>query len=61
MKSDFTMTFRGLSELTVNEQKDREFIKDHWALADLSRHRNWKQWLDRYHNRLILYVVKVFM
>jgi uncharacterized protein YdiU (UPF0061 family) len=52
-KADFTMTFRGLSELTLNEQNDPEFIKKHWALNDLSKHKNWKEWLEQYHKRLL--------
>ena len=52
-KADFTMTFRGLSELTLNEQNDPVFIKKHWALNDLSRHKNWKEWLEQYHKRLL--------
>ncbi|XP_028401144.1 uncharacterized protein LOC114524206 [Dendronephthya gigantea] len=54
-KADFTMTFRGLSERTLREQNDPEIIKEHWALSDLSKHRNWKEWLNHYHRRLLLH------
>jgi uncharacterized protein YdiU (UPF0061 family) len=55
-KADFTMTFRGLSELSITEPKDPVNIRKHWALNDLSMHDDWKDWLDHYHKRLLKYV-----
>ena len=52
-QADFTMTFRCLSELTLKEQNDPEIIEDCWALADLSRHKSWQEWLAHYHKRLL--------
>lgn len=57
VKADFTMTFRSLSELTINEQNDPDMINKHWALTDLSMHKRWKEWLKKYHKRLRQYVV----
>ena len=58
-RADFTMTFRGLSELTLAEQNDPDIIKKHWALSDLSTHRSWNEWLNRYHRRLLLQYVAI--
>ena len=60
-RADFTMTFRCLSELTLKEQNDQESSNHCWALADLSRHKRWKDWLAHYHLRLSQYVEHISM
>ncbi|KAM8882186.1 protein adenylyltransferase SelO-like isoform 1-T3 [Synchiropus picturatus] len=50
-KSDFTMTFRQLSEITVQQLHNRDFAES-WALQDLSSHPRFSDWLDLYLRRL---------
>ena len=59
-KADFTMTFRALSELSLSELNDSDVIRKHWALYDLSKDKNWKEWLDHYRKRLLEYVKIVY-
>lgn len=58
-KADFTMTFRGLSELTIDELRERTSPKYNWALKRLSKHVNWSDWVEHYYHRLQKYVYKV--
>ncbi|KAM9712928.1 protein adenylyltransferase SelO-like [Menidia menidia] len=45
--SDFTMTFRQLSEVTANQLRSRDF-SDIWAIADLSSHKLFSDWINTY-------------
>uniref|UniRef100_UPI0037E9B91C protein adenylyltransferase SelO-like n=1 Tax=Semicossyphus pulcher TaxID=241346 RepID=UPI0037E9B91C len=50
-QSDFTMTFRQLSEASAQQLHDRNFTQM-WALADLSSHKLFSDWLSLYLLRL---------
>ncbi|KAM9826884.1 LOW QUALITY PROTEIN: protein adenylyltransferase SelO-like [Neosynchiropus ocellatus] len=50
-KSDFSMTFRQLSEITAQQLRDADFAES-WALQDLSSHSHFSDWLDLYLRRL---------
>ncbi|XP_061569173.1 protein adenylyltransferase SelO-like isoform X2 [Cololabis saira] len=49
--SDFTMTFRELSEVSANQLHNRNFTQM-WALEDLSSHKLFSDWLNMYMLRL---------
>ncbi|CAI5672718.1 unnamed protein product [Oreochromis niloticus] len=50
-ESDFTMTFRELSEVSANQLLNRNFTQM-WALDDLSHHKHFSDWLNKYLFRL---------
>ncbi|XP_073344544.1 protein adenylyltransferase SelO-like isoform X2 [Pagrus major] len=50
-QSDFTMTFRQLSEVSVEQLHNNNFTQT-WALEDLSSHKLFSDWLDMYLLRL---------
>ncbi|MED6279449.1 hypothetical protein CHARACLAT_000934 [Characodon lateralis] len=50
-RSDFTMTFRQLSEVSTNQLRSRNFTQM-WALEDLSSHKLFSDWLIVYLQRL---------
>ncbi|XP_047205229.1 protein adenylyltransferase SelO-like isoform X2 [Girardinichthys multiradiatus] len=50
-RSDFTMTFRQLSEVSTNQLRRRNFTQM-WALEDLSSHKLFSDWLIVYLQRL---------
>ncbi|XP_047424204.1 protein adenylyltransferase SelO-like [Mugil cephalus] len=50
-RSDFTMTFRQLSEASAEQLHNRDFTQM-WALADLSSHEQFSEWLNMYLHRL---------
>lgn len=50
-ESDFTMTFRELSEISAKQFLNRSFTQM-WALDDLSRHERFSDWLSNYLLRL---------
>lgn len=56
VKADYTTTFRGLSELSINELRERKSKMENWALRKLSEHVNWKDWVKRYYERIQQYV-----
>uniref|UniRef100_A0A3Q0QXK8 Selenoprotein O n=1 Tax=Amphilophus citrinellus TaxID=61819 RepID=A0A3Q0QXK8_AMPCI len=54
-ESDFTMTFRELSEISAKRFLNRNFTQvelEMWALDDLSRHERFSDWLSNYLLRL---------
>ncbi|XP_054479120.1 protein adenylyltransferase SelO-like isoform X2 [Anoplopoma fimbria] len=51
-QSDFTMTFRQLSEVSAQQLHSRSFTQM-WALEDLSSHKLFFDWLSMYQHRLI--------
>lgn len=51
-KSDFTMTFRDLSELSELHLSPNLIPKSKWALKDLSEHKDFAKWLKSYRERL---------
>ncbi|XP_042254887.1 protein adenylyltransferase SelO-like [Thunnus maccoyii] len=50
-QSDFTMTFRQLSEASAEQLHNRDFTQM-WALEDLSSHKQFSDWLNMYLLRL---------
>ncbi|CAJ1082663.1 protein adenylyltransferase SelO-1%2C mitochondrial-like [Xyrichtys novacula] len=50
-RSDFTMTFRELSELSDQQLQNQDFTQT-WALEDLSSHELFSDWLGLYLQRL---------
>ncbi|CAN9506451.1 unnamed protein product [Ophioblennius macclurei] len=50
-RSDFTMTFRQLSEVSAKQLRNRNFTQL-WALDDLSSHQYFSEWLHMYLLRL---------
>ncbi|CAK6968564.1 protein adenylyltransferase SelO-like isoform X1 [Scomber scombrus] len=50
-QSDFTMTFRQLSEASAEQLHNRDFTKM-WALEELSSHKHFSDWLNMYLLRL---------
>ncbi|KAM9332486.1 protein adenylyltransferase SelO-like isoform 2-T3 [Pholidichthys leucotaenia] len=50
-QSDFTMTFRQLSEVSAKHLLDKNFTQL-WALDDLSLHKHFSDWLNMYLSRL---------
>lgn len=50
-QSDFTMTFRQLSEASAKQLHNRDFTQM-WALEDLSLHKHFSDWLSMYLLRL---------
>ncbi|CAK8692674.1 protein nucleotidyltransferase YdiU-like [Clavelina lepadiformis] len=51
-KADFTMTFRQLSHLRLQNMKDAIVPKHFWALQDLRMHKYFRPWLSAYYERL---------
>ncbi|KAK3707431.1 hypothetical protein QZH41_011901 [Actinostola sp. cb2023] len=50
--ADFTMTFRQLGDLSRYDMKNGTLPEEAWALKKLAKHKNWFDWLQRYHERL---------
>lgn len=50
-RSDFTMTFRQLGEVTLSQLNDFTITKYYWALKTLSRHKWYKDWVSLYQRR----------
>ncbi|XP_074606319.1 protein adenylyltransferase SelO-like isoform X1 [Acropora palmata] len=53
-RADFTMSFRELSEVSIRDVISDRLPSESWALTKLKTHRNWKDWLERYTERLQL-------
>ena len=53
-RADFTMTFRELSEISIQAMIAKRLPFESWALENLSKHKNWRGWLARYSERLQL-------
>ncbi|KAM4605947.1 protein adenylyltransferase SelO-like [Polymixia lowei] len=51
-RSDFTMTFRQLSEASAQQLQEGVFTQEMWALRGLSSHKLFSDWLSRYLLRL---------
>ncbi|OWR55093.1 hypothetical protein KGM_207108 [Danaus plexippus plexippus] len=49
--SDFTGSFRQISEISLNQLLDKETLESKWALARLSKSKNWDKWIQRYKDR----------
>ncbi|XP_025904571.1 uncharacterized protein LOC112955464, partial [Nothoprocta perdicaria] len=47
-KSDFTMTFRELSEITEDQLKELHIPEEFWALQDLAKHELFPEWVAMY-------------
>ena len=52
--ADFTMTFRELSEIPLHDVISDRLPSESWALQKLQSHPNWKNWLERYAERIHL-------
>lgn len=52
-KSDFTMTFRELSELPIQKFFSNSTPKSMWALKILSQHKYFEKWIESYRLRLL--------
>ncbi|XP_023938029.1 protein adenylyltransferase SelO [Bicyclus anynana] len=50
--SDFTCTFRQLAEVDIEELQNPDALESKWALAKVSKARNWLKWLQKYTDRL---------
>lgn len=53
-RADFTMTFRELSEISMQDIIANRLPVESWALKKLSKHKNWRGWLARYSERFQL-------
>lgn len=53
-RADFTMTFRELSEISIQDMIANRLPFESWALENLSKHKAWRGWLARYSERLQL-------
>ncbi|XP_053552446.1 protein adenylyltransferase SelO-like, partial [Bombina bombina] len=51
-KSDFTMTFRQLGEVTQDQLQNLTIPQEYWALRDVSLHKNFPEWVKMYLQRL---------
>ncbi|KAK1172050.1 protein adenylyltransferase SelO-like isoform X1 [Acipenser oxyrinchus oxyrinchus] len=51
-QADFTMTFRLLSEISVQQLQDQSIPQEFWALQDLSSHKLFSDWVPMYLLRL---------
>ncbi|XP_041421781.1 protein adenylyltransferase SelO isoform X5 [Xenopus laevis] len=51
-KADFTMSFRQLSEISLDELQSLTIPQEYWALQDISRQNNFPAWVDAYILRL---------
>lgn len=51
-RSDFTMTFRHLSESSVDYLLKEMIVEERWSLVKLKKHRKFKDWVRRYDSRL---------
>lgn len=52
-KADFTMTFRQLGDVPINELETNVINPSHWALLDLQIHPKFIQWMATYHKILV--------
>ncbi|XP_053322908.1 protein adenylyltransferase SelO-like [Spea bombifrons] len=51
-KTDFTMAFRQLGEITEEELQSLLIPQEHWALHAISHHRDFPEWVNTYLQRL---------
>lgn len=51
--SDFTMTFRQLAFITIDEMSDSKVLEKHWALVILSKHERFKEFVSLYKQYMI--------
>lgn len=54
-KADFTMTFRQLGDVPINDLDTKAINTSHWALLDLQKHPKFVQWKTAYHKVLVDY------
>ncbi|XP_077158836.1 protein nucleotidyltransferase YdiU-like isoform X6 [Paroedura picta] len=52
VKADFTMTFRQLSEISLDLLKDFSISQEFWALQDIAKHKLFPSWVAMYLLRL---------
>lgn len=52
-KSDFTMTFRNLGSLSMNDLKTRTISESLWSLQQLKKHEMFNDWIESYYKRLL--------
>ncbi|XP_060104171.1 protein adenylyltransferase SelO-like [Heteronotia binoei] len=52
VKADFTMTFRQLSEISLDHLKDFSISQEFWALQDIAKHELFSSWVAMYLLRL---------
>lgn len=50
-QADFTMTFRELSEISLDDLLNDHFPEEFWALPHISAHEDWHHWVEVYVNR----------
>lgn len=50
--ADFTMSFRHLSEITLDQLSSLNIPQEYWALQELSKHRDFPAWISEYLQRL---------
>ncbi|CAI9563073.1 unnamed protein product [Staurois parvus] len=50
--ADFTMSFRHLSEITLDQLSSLNIPQEYWALQELSKHSNFPAWISAYLQRL---------
>ena len=53
-KSDFTMTFRQLGELSIDQLIDYSVLQYYWALKTMFKHKWYKDWVSLYQKRFSL-------
>ncbi|XP_077977550.1 protein nucleotidyltransferase YdiU-like [Glandiceps talaboti] len=51
--ADFTMTFRQVGELTLQQLQNNDIPNRLWSLSGLQEHPQWSEWLDIYCKRII--------
>lgn len=51
-RSDFTMSFRELSEISLHDIVAYRLPNGSWALKKLQTHENWGDWVAQYADRI---------
>jgi uncharacterized protein YdiU (UPF0061 family) len=51
-KSDFTMTFRQLGDVTIEDLREGKISEDLWALKRVSSHEKFSKWVEKYLKRI---------
>lgn len=51
---DFTMTFRQLAFVKIDEMLDPKVVDKHWALKSFSRHQRFKEFLHMYKQNMVI-------
>lgn len=52
-RADFTMTFRQLADISLEEMRQSSVPSSLWALKELSGHRLFKKWMTAYYDRTV--------